>query len=59
MTEQTRTTDELDHIGGAEELRNAARRADGTLRRPPPIWVVRVGDGLLVRSRPGDDGVLS
>jgi hypothetical protein len=38
--------DELDRIGGAEELQIAARRRDGSLRRPVPIWVVRVTDHL-------------
>ena len=56
MTEPTWTPDDLDRIGGAEELRIAPRRADGELRRPLPIWVVRVGDELFVRSWRGDDG---
>jgi hypothetical protein len=56
MTDQTWTRDELDRIGGADELRIAPRRADGTLRRPLPIWVVRAGDELYVRSWRGDDG---
>jgi hypothetical protein len=46
MTEQRWTTDELDRIGGADELRLAPRRKDGTLRRAVPISVVRVGDEL-------------
>jgi hypothetical protein len=50
------TADELDRIGGAEELANAPRNADGTVRRPLPIWVVRVDDELYVRSWRGDDG---
>jgi hypothetical protein len=48
------TQDELDRIGKAEELEIAARRADGTLRKPVPVWVVRVGDELYVRSGYGD-----
>ena len=44
------TSDELDAVGGAEELRLASVTADGTLRKPVTIWVVRVGDGLYVRS---------
>src|SRR5215218_2099731 len=56
MTEQSWTTDELDRIGDAEELHIAPRRKDGTLRRAVPIWVVRVGDELYVRSWRGDDG---
>ena len=38
------------------ELRIAARRPDGTLRRPVPVWVVRVGDELYVRSYLGTGG---
>jgi hypothetical protein len=56
VTESAWTADELDRIGAAEELATAPRRADGTLRRPLPIWVVRVGDDLYVRSWRGDDG---
>jgi hypothetical protein len=42
----TWTSDELVRIGGAEELRIAPLRADGTLRNPVIIWVVRHGDEL-------------
>jgi hypothetical protein len=49
----TWTSDELDAIGAADELRIAARRADGTLRNPVTIWVVRVGGDLYVRSYKG------
>lgn len=45
--------DELDRIGAATELRLASRRRDGTLRQYVPIWVVRVGDDLYVRSAYG------
>jgi hypothetical protein len=51
----TWTTDELNRIGGAEELRVASRRPDGTLRPYVTIWVVRVGDELYVRSAYGPD----
>ncbi len=44
------TNDELNKIGNAEELRIAGLKADGTLRKPVIIWVVRVGDALYVRS---------
>ena len=44
------TSDELNKIGTAEELRIAPLRADGTLRKPVIIWVVRLGDDLYVRS---------
>ena len=56
MTETAWTLEQLGAIGAAHELRLAARRSDGTLRAPVPIWVVRVGDELFVRSWRGDDG---
>ena len=46
----TWTSDELNQIGKAEELQIASLRADGTLRNPVIIWVVRLGDDLYVRS---------
>ena len=49
------TTDELARIGGAGEMDIATRRADGTLRKPRIIWVVRIGDRLFVRSVNGPD----
>lgn len=52
----TWTSDELDRIGSADELRITSPRADGTLRPYVPIWVVRVGDDLYVRSYRGADG---
>jgi hypothetical protein len=50
------TSDELDKIGTAEELRIASLRHDGTLRKPVTIWVVRIGDDLYVRSYRGRGG---
>ena len=50
------TTDELDRVGAADELQIAPLRADGTLRTPRPIWVVRHGDGLYIRSFRGAGG---
>jgi len=47
------TSDELDRIGSADELKIASLRSDGTLRKPKIIWVVRVGDDLYVRSAYG------
>ena len=44
------TSDELNKIETAEELRIASLRSDETLRKPVIIWVVRVGDDLYVRS---------
>ena len=35
------SAEELERIGRAEELEIATKRADGTLRRWVPIWVVR------------------
>jgi hypothetical protein len=49
----TWTSDELDKIGEADELRVASVRGDGTLRKPKIIWVVRVGDDLYIRSAYG------
>ncbi|HET6641719.1 MAG TPA: DUF2255 family protein [Gaiellaceae bacterium] len=46
----TWTNDELDRIGGAEELAIASMRRDGTLRKAVTIWVIRHGDDLYVRS---------
>jgi len=50
------TKDELNAIGGTDELRVAARRPDGTLQNPVTIWVVRRGDDLYVRSYKGNGG---
>jgi hypothetical protein len=50
------TSDELARIGSAQELELASARADGTLRNPRTIWVVRVGDDLYVRSMYGRGG---
>ncbi len=52
----TWTSDELDKIGTAEELRIASLRSDGTLRNPVTIWVVRLGDDLYVRCVNGRAG---
>jgi len=49
----TWTTDELGRIEAAEELEIAALRGDGTLRKSVPIWVVRDGDDIYVRSYRG------
>ena len=42
--------EELERIGTAQELRISASRADGTLRREVPIWVVRVSGHVYVRT---------
>jgi hypothetical protein len=49
------TDDELTAIGEAEELLLASERPDGSLRKYIRIWVVRVDDGLYVRSAYGPD----
>ena len=46
----TWTSDELNKISVAEELRIASLREDGTLRNPVTIWMVRLGDDIYVRS---------
>jgi hypothetical protein len=51
----TWTPTELGAIGDAEELRIRSHRADGTLRKPVTIWVVRVDDALYVRAVGGPD----
>jgi hypothetical protein len=50
------TTEELETIAAADELRIAALRPDGSLRPYTTIWVVRVGDDLYVRAYRGRDG---
>jgi hypothetical protein len=45
--------DQLTQISGSEELRITTTRPDGTQRRWTPIWVVRVDDGLYIRSAAG------
>ncbi len=52
----TWTSDELNTIGKAEELDLASLRADGTLRNPVTMWVVRIGDDLYVRAYKGRTG---
>ena len=44
------TAEELALIEAAVELGIAARRADGSLRRGTPIWVVRLDDQVFVRT---------
>lgn len=53
MTTTSWTGDELSRIGGAEELKVASTRKDGTLRPFVTIWVVRAGDELYIRSAYG------
>lgn len=53
----TWTSQELDSIEHAEELQIASLRHSGELGSRRTIWVVRVGDGIYVRSvnGPGSD----
>jgi len=51
------TKDELNKIGTAEELKIASIQKDGTLRKPTTIWVIRLGDGLYIRSAYGPGSV--
>ena len=52
----TWTNDELDRIGGADELEIASLQRNGTLTKPVTIWVVRLGADLYVRSYKGRAG---
>ncbi|MFD5944509.1 DUF2255 family protein [Streptomyces collinus] len=52
----TWTSDQLQRIAEADELEVAPLRRDGTLRAPVPVWVVRDGDDLYVRSFRGTNG---
>ena len=56
MTATGWTSDELARVGDAEELTVQPLLADGRIGKPVPIWVVRAGDELYVRSFRGDDG---
>lgn len=51
----TWTEEELTGIGGASELYVLTRRLDGTLRTGIPIWQVRVGDAIYIRSAHGPE----
>lgn len=50
------TGEQLDKIGGSEEVQIASARRDGTLRKPVTVWVVRHGDDLYLRSVAGRGG---
>ena len=53
---KTWTEHELKAIEKADELILSSLRADGTLRSPVTMWVVRVGDDLFVRAVKGRSG---
>jgi hypothetical protein len=42
--------EQLERIDAADELEIAVRREDGSLRRGLPIWVVRAGGTVYVRT---------
>lgn len=42
-------------VDGSGDRHRTTRRADGTLCTPRIVWVVRLGDGLYVRSVNGPD----
>jgi hypothetical protein len=44
------TTEELTRIAETDEMHIAARRRDGTDRKPVIVWMVRVGDDVYTRS---------
>jgi hypothetical protein len=44
------TPEQLQQIDGSRELEIASTRPDGTQRQWLPIWVVRVGDQIYVRT---------
>lgn len=50
------TNQELEKIGRSDELELSSLRADGTLRKPVTIWVVRVDEGIFVRAVKGRAG---
>ncbi|MFG2003886.1 DUF2255 family protein [Spirillospora sp. NPDC048911] len=50
------TTAELTAIDHSDELELQSERADGTLRDPVTMWVVRDGDDLYVRPVKGRGG---
>jgi len=46
----TWSREQLQRLGASDELEIAVRRADGTLRRWVPIWVVCVDEHVFVRT---------
>lgn len=47
---------DLDRVAAADELEITTARSDGSLRPWVPIWLVRVGNDLYIRSYRGDRG---
>ena len=52
----TWSQDDLDRLGGAEEVEVSSVRRDGSLSPKRTVWIVRVGDQLYLRSVNGPDG---
>ena len=50
------TTDQLERIGQAEEVRVESLGEEGKLGKPVTIWAVRHGDSIYVRSVRGPQG---
>ena len=50
------TDEQLERIGGAEEVRVESVGEDGKLGKPVTIWAVRHGDAIYVRSVRGREG---
>ena len=48
--------DELETLATNDEIRLSSERADGSLRKPVRMWIVRLGDEVFVRSVRGPDG---
>jgi hypothetical protein len=44
------TAHDLEAFGDPQEITIQTTRKDGSLRKPVIVWIVRVGDGLYVRS---------
>jgi hypothetical protein len=49
------TAHDLEAFGDPQEITIQTTRKDGSLRKPVIVWIVRVGDGLYVRSVNGRD----
>ncbi|MET7696489.1 DUF2255 family protein [Streptomyces sp. NPDC005485] len=50
------TDAQLDRIGAGQEITLESERADGSLRDPVTMWMVRDGDVIYVRSVKGREG---
>ncbi len=53
----TWTGDELSRIGQTDELEIAPARGDGARHAPLPVWFVRDGEDLFIRSFHGTQGI--